>query len=110
MIDVHVIQLEVAMETYMYEAVASPPKRYALKRPRLRIVRRAVQSAFRAAAAEAERIYASRGWIRLVAAQSPLDEVDASEQFAGADGAGVSARRPRSRRAVGTDADAGRAP
>lgn len=54
---VHVIQLEVAMETYMYEAVASPPKRYALKRPRLRIVRRAVRAAFRAAAAEAERIY-----------------------------------------------------
>jgi hypothetical protein len=52
-----VIQLEVAMDTYMYEAGATPPKRYALKRPRLRIVRRAVQEAFRAAAEAAERIY-----------------------------------------------------
>ena len=54
---VHVIQLEVAMDAYMYEAVAAPPKRYALKRPRLRIVRRAVQAAFRAAAEAAEKIY-----------------------------------------------------
>lgn len=54
---VHVVQLEVAMDAYMYEAVAPPPKRYALKRPRLRIVRRAVQAAFRAAAEAAEQIY-----------------------------------------------------
>jgi len=54
---VHVIQLEVAMDAYMYEAVAAAPKRYALKRPRLRIVRRTVQAAFRAAAEAAERIY-----------------------------------------------------
>jgi N-formylglutamate amidohydrolase len=54
---VHVMQLEVAMDAYMYEAGATPPKRYALKRPRLRIVRRAVQEAFRAAAEAAERIY-----------------------------------------------------
>ncbi|MDQ6836176.1 MAG: N-formylglutamate amidohydrolase, partial [Actinomycetota bacterium] len=54
---VHVLQLEVAMDAYMYEAVAPAPKRYALKRPRLRIVRRAVQAAFRAAAEAAERIY-----------------------------------------------------
>jgi N-formylglutamate deformylase len=54
---VHVIQLEVAMDAYMYDAVAMPPKRYALKRPRLRIVRRAVQEAFRAGAEAAERIY-----------------------------------------------------
>jgi N-formylglutamate amidohydrolase/glutathione synthase/RimK-type ligase-like ATP-grasp enzyme len=54
---VHVIQLEVAMDAYMYEPVAAPPKRYALKRPRLRIVRRAVQAAFRAAAEATERIY-----------------------------------------------------
>ncbi|MGI8728193.1 MAG: N-formylglutamate amidohydrolase, partial [Solirubrobacterales bacterium] len=39
---VHVIQLEVAMDTYMYEAVANAPKRYAIKRPRLKIVRQAV--------------------------------------------------------------------
>ena len=54
---VHVLQLEVAMDAYMYEAVAAPPKRYALKTPRLRIVRNAVQEAFRAAAEAAERIY-----------------------------------------------------
>ncbi|MGI8632220.1 MAG: N-formylglutamate amidohydrolase [Solirubrobacterales bacterium] len=54
---VHVIQLEVAMDTYMYEAVAHAPKRYAIKRPRLQIVRRAVQAAFRSAAEGAERIY-----------------------------------------------------
>ena len=54
---VHVIQLEVAMDAYMYEAVEATPMRYALKRPRLRIVRRAVQQAFRAAAEAAERIY-----------------------------------------------------
>lgn len=54
---VHVLQLEVAMDAYMYEAVATPPKRYALKRPRLGIVRRAVQASFRAAAEAAERIY-----------------------------------------------------
>jgi len=54
---VHVIQLEVAMDTYMYEVVASAPKRYALKKPRLQVVRRAVQTAFRVAAEEAERIY-----------------------------------------------------
>lgn len=54
---VHVLQLEVAMDTYMYEAVAIPSKRYAIKRPRLRIVRRAVQAAFRSAAEAAERIY-----------------------------------------------------
>jgi N-formylglutamate amidohydrolase/glutathione synthase/RimK-type ligase-like ATP-grasp enzyme len=55
--DVHVIQLEVAMDAYMYDALATPAKRYALKRPRLRIVRRTVQEAFRAAAEAAERIY-----------------------------------------------------
>jgi hypothetical protein len=51
------MQLEVAMDAYMYEAGTTPPKRYALKRPRLRIVRRTVQEAFRAAAEAAERIY-----------------------------------------------------
>ena len=41
----------------MYDAVAPAPKRYALKPRRLRIVRRAVQAAFRAAAEAADRIY-----------------------------------------------------
>lgn len=54
---VHVLQLEVAMDAYMYEAVAETPKRYAIKAPRLRIVRDAVQESFRAAAEAAERIY-----------------------------------------------------
>jgi N-formylglutamate amidohydrolase len=54
---VHVVQLEVAMDAYMYEAGAPASKRYALKRPHLRIVRRAVKAAFRAAADAAERIY-----------------------------------------------------
>jgi len=54
---VHVVQLEVAMDAYMYDAVAPAPKRYALKPRRLRIVRRAVQAAFRAAAEAADRIY-----------------------------------------------------
>lgn len=54
---IHVMQIEVAMDTYMYEVNETAPKRYALKKPRLQIVRRAVQSAFRAAAEEAERIY-----------------------------------------------------
>ena len=54
---VHVIQLEVAMGAYMYEALEPDSKRYALKRPRLRIVRRTVQEAFRAAAEAAERVY-----------------------------------------------------
>ena len=54
---VHVIQLEVAMDAYMYEALEPDSKRYALKRPRLRIVRKTVQESFRAAAEAAERIY-----------------------------------------------------
>ncbi len=54
---VHVLQLEIAMDAYMYEAVAAPPKRYAIKAPRLRIVRDAVQASFRCAAEAAERIY-----------------------------------------------------
>lgn len=54
---VHVIQLEVSMDSYMYEAAASPSKRYALKKPRLQLIRRVVRASFRAAAAEAERVY-----------------------------------------------------
>ncbi|MFW5855299.1 MAG: N-formylglutamate amidohydrolase [Thermodesulfobacteriota bacterium] len=56
---VHVIQIEVSMDTYMYEAVDPVSKRYALKSPRLKIVRSAVRSAFRAACTAAERIYRS---------------------------------------------------
>lgn len=54
---IHVVQLEVAMDTYMYEPQAAASKRYALKPRRLRIIRRAVQVAFRAATEAAERIY-----------------------------------------------------
>jgi N-formylglutamate amidohydrolase len=54
---VHVVQLEVAMDAYMYDAVSPSSKRYALKPRRLRIVRQAVQAAFHAAAEAAERIY-----------------------------------------------------
>jgi N-formylglutamate amidohydrolase len=54
---VHVVQLEVAMDAYMYDAVAPPTQRFALKPLHLRVVRRTVQAAFRAAAEAAERIY-----------------------------------------------------
>jgi N-formylglutamate amidohydrolase/glutathione synthase/RimK-type ligase-like ATP-grasp enzyme len=54
---VHVIQIEVSMDTYMYEAIVDEYKRYALKKPRLRIVRNAVRNAFRAACEAAECIY-----------------------------------------------------
>ncbi len=56
---VHVIQLEVSMKTYMYEAVSSLSKRYAIKKPRLKIVRNAVRAAFRAACEAAEQVYRS---------------------------------------------------
>lgn len=54
---IHVLQLEITMDTYMCEVTESAPTRYALKRPRLRFVRSAVRSGFRAAAEEAERIH-----------------------------------------------------
>ncbi|MFP4306045.1 MAG: N-formylglutamate amidohydrolase [Desulfococcaceae bacterium] len=54
---VHAIQIEVTMDTYMYEAVAAAPLRYALKKPRLKLVREAVRSAFRAACQAAETLY-----------------------------------------------------
>jgi N-formylglutamate amidohydrolase len=54
---VHVIQIEVSMDTYMYEPFHGGTKRYALKKPRLRLVREAVRLAFRAACEAAERLY-----------------------------------------------------
>jgi N-formylglutamate amidohydrolase/glutathione synthase/RimK-type ligase-like ATP-grasp enzyme len=54
---IHVIQIEVAMESYMYEAVTKGTKRYAIKMPRLKIVRNAVRAAFRTACEAAETIY-----------------------------------------------------
>ncbi|MBA2346799.1 MAG: N-formylglutamate amidohydrolase, partial [Solirubrobacterales bacterium] len=61
---IHVLQLEIAMDSYMHEVMEEGPKRYAIKRPRLRIVRRAVQAAFRAAAEEAERVYHQEAGVR----------------------------------------------
>jgi N-formylglutamate amidohydrolase len=53
---VHVVQLEVAMDNYMYAPQAAAAKRYAVKPHRLRVVRRAIQAAFHAAAEAAEQI------------------------------------------------------
>lgn len=56
--DVHALQVEVTMETYMYEAVDDDvAKRYALKPPRVRIVQDALRRAIHGARAAAERIY-----------------------------------------------------
>jgi len=55
---VHVIQIEVTMDTYMYEAVDKDVvKRYALKQPRVRIVQQMLRDATSAAAEAAERVY-----------------------------------------------------
>lgn len=43
--EVHAIQLEVTMDTYMYEANAAPIQRYALKQKRLEIVRSVLREA-----------------------------------------------------------------
>ncbi len=55
--NIHVIQIEVSMDTYMYEAVERADKRYAIKKPRLKLVRNAVREAFRAACVAAEHIH-----------------------------------------------------
>jgi len=56
--DVHALQVEVTMETYMYEAVDDDvARRYALKPPRVRIVQDALRRAIGGARAAAERIY-----------------------------------------------------
>ncbi|MFO8056277.1 MAG: N-formylglutamate amidohydrolase [bacterium] len=56
--DVHVIQLEVTMDTYMYEPVEeSRLKRYGLKQLRVRIVQDILRHALQAAIHTAERIY-----------------------------------------------------
>ncbi|MFW6114268.1 MAG: N-formylglutamate amidohydrolase [bacterium] len=57
--DVHVIQIEVTMETYMYEATETNPKlRYAIKPHRVRIVQKILERAIAAACEAAEAIYA----------------------------------------------------
>jgi N-formylglutamate amidohydrolase len=56
--NVHVIQLEVTMDTYMYEAdEADKSKRYALKQPRLKIVQDIISHAIQAASIAAKGIY-----------------------------------------------------
>jgi glutathione synthase/RimK-type ligase-like ATP-grasp enzyme/N-formylglutamate amidohydrolase len=56
--DVHVIQIEVSMDTYMYEATEPDPvKRYALKPHRVRMVQRILEKAVTAACRAAETIY-----------------------------------------------------
>ncbi len=55
---IHVIQLEVTMDTYMYEPVEEEAiKRYALKQPRLKMVQDIVSHAISAACTAAERIH-----------------------------------------------------
>ena len=54
----HAIQVEVTMDTYMYEATESDPAlRYALKPHRVRMVQQILESAVEAASAAAEKIY-----------------------------------------------------
>jgi len=58
---VHAIQIEVTMDTYMYEPIeASRVKRYALKQPRVKIVQNILTHAIRAACEAAERIHRAR--------------------------------------------------
>ncbi len=58
--DVHAIQIEVTMDTYMYEAIDSDKeKRYALKQSRLRIAQEFLRKATLAASDTARRIYSS---------------------------------------------------
>lgn len=52
------------MDSYVHEVMEEGPKRYAIERPRLRIVRRAVQAALRTAAEEAERVYHQQAGVR----------------------------------------------
>ncbi len=56
--DVHAIQIEVTMDTYMYEAIETDKeKRYALKQSRLRIAQDFLRKATLAASETARRIY-----------------------------------------------------
>ncbi|MEA2076562.1 MAG: N-formylglutamate amidohydrolase [Candidatus Marinimicrobia bacterium] len=56
--NIHVIQLEVTMETYMFEADAKDKvKRYALKQPRLKIVQDIISHAIESASMTAKKIY-----------------------------------------------------
>lgn len=55
---IHVIQLEVTMDTYMYEPVEeNEVKRYALKQPRVKIVQDIIGHAIRSGCTTADRIY-----------------------------------------------------
>jgi len=57
---VHVMQLEITMDTYMYEAVDERAvRRYALKQPRVKFVRDILAAAVEAACRAADRIYSS---------------------------------------------------
>ncbi len=57
--NIHVIQLEVTMDTYMYEPVEEDEiKRYALKQPRIKIVQDIVSHAISAACIAAKRVHA----------------------------------------------------
>ena len=59
--DVHVVQLEVTMDTYMYEPVEeSRLKRYGIKQLRVRIVQDILRHALQAAINTAERIYSAQ--------------------------------------------------
>ncbi len=54
----HVIQVEVTMDTYMYEPVDEDViRRYALKQPRVTIVQDILRNAVRSACEMAERVY-----------------------------------------------------
>lgn len=56
--NVHVIQVEVTMDTYMYEPVDEDViRRYALKQPRVTIVQDILRNAVRSACEMAERVY-----------------------------------------------------
>lgn len=56
--NIHIIQLEVTMDTYMYEAnEADKTKRYALKQPRLKIVQDIINHAINSASLAAKGMY-----------------------------------------------------
>jgi len=56
--NIHVIQLEITMDTYMYEPVEEDEiKRYALKQPRVKIIQDIINHAIRSACHSADHIY-----------------------------------------------------
>ena len=55
---IHVLQLEVTMDTYMYEPIEENElKRYVLKQPRVKIVQDIISHAIRSACTTANQIY-----------------------------------------------------